>query len=316
MYGIKKVDEVHLIKSPLYIKQKTQYIFTINKYSNERVIKEEDIQKVSLKKLFIELIIRDILNSNPNLESYKGIYIMKNNKKTIYTDKNAINLYPGFSTNIIETDYGNYINITLKNRIQRNESILVFINKYQYKNKEELQNEIKNELIGRSFKVHYIKKKFIINDILFDRNPNNQMIIYENSNINLIDYYKKLYNIRIKEHNQPLLLVNKKDSKGNIINMYFIPELCFFEGLNNDITKDTYLMRQINKMIHLSPEEMINITNKFIELFKDPSKDRNLQDRLSSKENSDLYGFEIGPLKNFFKGYYMKNTNLIGEIIK
>ena len=47
-----------------------------------------------------------------------------------------------------------------------------------------------NKIIGKSFKVSYSKRNYIINDILFDRNPKNQIIHYEGTTKNLIEYFE------------------------------------------------------------------------------------------------------------------------------
>ena len=65
--------------------EKNYYILIFQKYTNKKVIKEQDIQKDELSKHYIEIIIKDILNSNENLEFYKGIYIKTNKKNK--TDK-------------------------------------------------------------------------------------------------------------------------------------------------------------------------------------------------------------------------------------
>ena len=52
--------------------------------------------------------------------------------------------------------------------------------------------------------------------------------------------------------------------------------------------------------------------NIILDLLYDPTKDNNIHDKLSAKEKIELYGIEVKPLKYFFKGYYMKDTQLIG----
>ena len=70
------------------------------------------------------------------------------------------------------------------------------------------QEDIKAELIGRSFRVcyskkNYKKKNYRIDDILFDRNPVNQSFKDEETQetVNLMKYYKQTYNKEIKIKN-------------------------------------------------------------------------------------------------------------------
>jgi len=77
-------------------------------------------------------------------------------------------------------------------------------------NKKSIQEDINAELKGRSFKVDYAKRNYIIDEIDFDLNPVNKKLNYENKTINHIEYYKKAYNIEIKNKDQPLIIVRKR----------------------------------------------------------------------------------------------------------
>ena len=150
-------------------------------------------------------MIKDILHSNPNLEFYKGLFVEKNEKKVI----GNYNFYPGFSTSFIETDGGNYLNVTLKNKIIQQNSILDYLienNYYDKLNHETIVKYLKN----RSFKVSYSKRNYKIYDVLFNRNPTNQTFNYEGGTVTLIDYYQNAKRIKIRDKEQPIILVKAK----------------------------------------------------------------------------------------------------------
>jgi aubergine-like protein len=312
LYAMKKIDEAKSVKCAIYLKGKTEYTLDFNKFENERKIKKEDIQKDPLSKQFIEMIIRDILHANPRLEFYKGFFVITDDKHKIETENVSVTFYPGFTTSFMETDSGNYLNVTLKNKIIQNETVLDYLNYYKYKNNENLQKEIKEELIGRSFKVSYAKRNYIINDILFDRSPKKQTFNYEGSTKNLIQYYEIAHKLKIKDENQPLILVRRTDSNGEPISLYFVPELCSLAGLDDEAVKDGKFMRELAKFTKFEPNDRVSKTNEFIKLLVDPTKDKKNPEKLSAKEKSDLYGIEVKPVKNLFTAYYMKDTKLIG----
>ena len=307
-YSMKRIDDMHSIVCKLYLNRVTEYNFEIYRYTNVRTIKQEDIQKDPLSKQLIEMAVRDILNSNPKLECYKDVFFLKNDKKRIETDNISVNFFQGFSTSFIETESGNYINIILKNKINRNDTILDYLNQYKNKNSEDIRNEIKKELIGQSFKVPYAKRNYKIDDILFDRNPKNQSINYDCKTINLIEYFNVAHNLIIREINQPIILVKKLDSQGKSNNIYFIPEYCRLTGLPEEATKDKYLMKELEKYTKLQSKELKDKANKFISLFYDCDKSHG---KLSPKEKSELYGISIKQNQGF-TAYYMKDTKLIG----
>ena len=301
LYSMKKVEENHIVNCFLHLKGRTEYKITFDKLENERIIKQEDIQKDPLSKQFIEMIIRDILHANPRLEFYKGIFVITDDKQKIETDKVSVTFYPGFTTSFMETDSGNYLNVTLKNKIIQNETILDYLNHYKYQKNKDLQKEIKDELIGRSFKVSYAKRNYKIDDVLFDRSPKLQTFNYEGETINLIKYYEESKKLKIRDPDQPLILVRKTDSQGDPLSLYFVPELCFLAGLDDDAIKDGRFMRELANYTKLEPSNRVNKTNEFIDLLKNPG----------SKEKCETYGIEVRPLKNLFTAYYMKETKLI-----
>ena len=312
LYSLKKINEIKSFKSNTYLKgQRDEYIISFEKVVNERKIKNEEVQKDQLSKQFIELLVKDILHSNPKLDFYKGFFVLSTNKKIVETNEVSINFYPGFTTSFVETDRGNFLNVTLKNKIIQSETVYDFLNYYGYKDKDEQLN-IKDRLIGREFKVSYAKRHYFIDDILFDRNPNTQTFSFKGKNYKLVDYFKDEYKIIIHNPKQPIIVVRNKAKDGQVTNSYFVPELCYLSGLEDEETKNGLFMKELAKLTKLEPNERIQKTNEFIKLLEDPSKDKNQPGKLSAKEKSDLYGIKVEPLNELFTAYYMKDTKLIG----
>jgi len=308
LYSMKRVEEMYTINCSLFLNGRNDYCLDFYRYTNLRTIKQEDINKDPLTKQLIEMIIRDILNSNPKLECYKDIFVLNNEKKRMETDKVSIDFYQGFSTSFLEIEAGNYLKIDLKNKIIREDTVLNYLNQYKDKNNEDIRNEIKKELIGRSFKVPYAKRNYKMDDILFDRNPRNQTINYDCQTINLIRYFEIAHNLKIRDINQPIILVRKIDSQRKSINTYFIPEYCKLTGLPEKVKKDNFLMKELEKYTKLNSKESKDKTNKFINLFYDSDR---YNGKLSPKEKSDLYGLYIKKNQGF-KAYYMKDPTFIG----
>ena len=311
LYGMNEVKESKYFKCKLYLDGETEYTLTFQPKATERTINQNDLEKDPLTKQFIEILIRDILHGNPNLDFYKGLFVLKSQKKVINGKNGSVNFYPGYTTSFMETEGGNYLNVTLKNKILSTETILKFLENNEYKKKQN-QDNIRDLLIGRSFKVSYAKKNYVIDDILFDRNPQKQDFTYENKTTTLEEYYNKKYQIKIKNPSQPLLVVKRKDAEGEDINLYFVPELCYLAGLDDEFIKDREFMKKLADYTKLTPEDRIKKTNEFLKLLVDPQRDPENKNKLSAKEKSDLYGIEIKALDKLHKAYYMKETILMG----
>ena len=313
LYTTIKVDDIKIVKCHLYstLNGRIEYTLTFDKFAKEKKIEHEDIHKDPLTKQFIELIIKDILHSNPKLEFYKGLFVLTNKKKNLKTDRVNIDFYPGFTTSFMETDKGNYLNVTLKNKIIQGENLLQFINRCRTNHMT--NDDIREELTGRSFKVSYAKRNYRIDDILFDRNPQNTTFLYDGNNINLVNYYDIAHRKKIQNLNQPLILVRKPNSEGEMVNLYFIPELCSLAGLDDESTRDGQFMKQLAQYTKLEPSDRVQLTDQFLELLWDEDVDEKKDKSKSAKEKSDYYGIEIKPLNELYKAYYMQETKLISE---
>ena len=310
LYSMEKVEEAKIFNCFIHNKGTTEYNMKINKYEQERLIKEQDIKKDPLAKQCIELIIKDILQANPKLEFYRDIFVNTTKKKTIQTERVSITFYPGFVTSFMETDKGNYLNVTLKNKIIQNETIYDFIKQFNNLGRPETQKIIREELKSRRFKVSYAKRNKTISDIIFDRNPATQTFNYNGTTVNLVKYYEEVHKLKIEDETQPLILVKRNDAQGNPTNEYYIPAFCCLSGLEDEATKDGFFMKELARYTKLEPVERVKATNDFIKLLEDPEKKDN--NSLSAKEKMDFYGIKVSPLNELFDAYYMNETRLIG----
>ena len=312
LYGLKKVEELKSVKSNLELKGKVDsYVLDFSKFVKEKTIKQQDVLRDELTKQFIELLIKDILHANPKLEFYKDLFVYKK-KKTIESGNVSVNFYPGFTTSFMETDNGNFLNVTLKNKIIQSDSILDVLKDKEYDVKQN-QKDIREDLQDKSFKVSYgNENKYKIDDILFDRDPKKQTINYNGKSINLIEYYNKKYKIKIKDEKQPLIVVHSKTKNGEPQNNYFVPELCFLENLEDSAKKDGNFMKLLAQYTKLDPSDRVKKTNEFIKLLEDPSKDPKHPEKLSAKEKSNIYGIKVKPVDELFTGYIMSETKLLG----
>ena len=307
MYSLEKVDDINVVKTSLRLKNEVnKYEIKINKYLNPTVINEKDAMKSEKKKHFIELIVKDILLANPNIERFKDTYIMLDRVETLNIDKfSSVNFYPGFRTSFVETDKGMFLNVVLTHKFIRNKTLLDYMKNFGDLKKKSIQEDINTELKGRSFKVDYAKRNYIIDEIDFDLNPVNKKLNYEDKTINHIEYYKKAYNIDIKNKDQPLIIVRKKDSKS----IYFVPELCYLVGIDESDTTNKKFMKKVSECTKMDPTQKVLETNEFIQLLQDKTEDK--KTHMSSKKKSDHYGIKITPLKDLFPAYYMKQPQLL-----
>ena len=307
LYTSEEIKDVKTIKSMVYINNKKEDFFIeFQKGVNKKIIKQQDIQKDQLTKQYIELIIKDILYSNTKLDFYKDAFVLKEKKITINQDGVQVDFYPGFSTSFVETEKGNFLNVSLKHKIVQGKTILQYLIEKDYKKKEN-KEEIREYLRKCIFKDSYIGKNYKIKDIDFDKNPINTTFNYKGKTITIIDYYKNRYGIEIKDKQQPLILVCNGPFQEVKNRLYFVPELCSLLGLEDDQIKNGAFMNDLAYSTKIEPNERVEKINKFIALLEDTDKKPN---KMSPKEKLQHYGIKIQRVKEHFKAYYIKPPSL------
>ena len=307
LYSRKKIEDNKTVNCKLNLKGiDTEYFIQLQKYTNERTIKTEDIKTDPLTKQYIELLIKEILHTNPKLEFYKGFFVLKKDDKINTGNGSSISFYPGYATSFMETDKGNYLNVTIKNKILQNNSILDYLRQNNYTDKGK-QEDLANKLKNRSFRVDYSKKNYKIYDILFNRNPTNQTFNYEGGTVKLIDYYENIKKLKIRDPKQPIIVVKTKGPQEEERKIYFIPEHCYLSGLEDNDVKNNQLMKNIAQFTKLDPNDKVKKINQFLELLVDDTKNK---DNESAKEKSEEYGIQVLKVTEYFKTYYMKEPIL------
>ena len=316
LFGINKIEEMKNVLAVVYSNGRKEFKLLFQKCANERILKQEDVRKDPLAKQFLELIIRDILHSNPKLEFYKDIFVLTTSEQQINQDDVSVLFYPGFTTSFMETDSGNYLNVTLKNKIIQKESVLDYLNNYYegYKKDKNIQKQINEDLKGRPFKVSYAKKNYRIDGINFDLTPKKNEILYQGKTRSLVEYYQLAHELKIKDINQPLIEVKKKNAQGLPQTTYYIPELCSLSGLEDADRKNGKFMQELAYYTKLEPNDRVKKTDEFIKLLYDDSTDE--KHPISAKKKREKYGIEIKPTSNLFDAYYMQETKLLAGKVK
>lgn len=188
-----------------------EYIFIIDPYTNQFKINDENpLQNPAIKQIY-ELIFKEVLRANPNLEFYKNLFVKSNEVKSISSSRNKIDFYPGYSSSIIYTPYGPFLNVNIKNKILSYSTCLEIImskKKSRGKYTKEEEEEIREYFIGRSVKTTYNRRNYIVDDISFDKTPKTTTLNKDGNNIVLSNYYKVAHEITLEYPDRPLFVVN------------------------------------------------------------------------------------------------------------
>ena len=318
LYSLKKIEIEKRFECSIYGNGKHIVTLIISPKTNQRTLNQNDIaDSNSLTKQYYEILIRDILHTNPNLVFYKNLFINKpikkkkekNSENIIGNDKYSIEFYPGYTSSLLYTEGGKYLNVTLKSKILETKTIYDYLKKVDYKKKSNHQ-KIKENLINKKFQVTYSKRNYVIYDISFERNPNNTEFLFDKYKIKLKDYYKEIYGKTIKDNNQPLLIAKGTSPKGKQVDLYFVPELCKLSGIDDNMSKNWKFMKELAEQTKLNPKIRVEKTNEFLNFLTNEEWNPDDEEKLTAKKKAEIYGIQIKPLSKKVYGYYMEKSKL------
>lgn len=234
---------------------KIDYSILIKK-TNEIVNVNDNAADNPASKILLELIIKEILALNPNIEFYKNLFVKKNEKKVITGSGFKVDFFPGYTTSVVNTELGLYLNVQIKNKVLSTATCLELIDQKMDKKANKAQNiaVLKDYFGGRALRTVYSKRNYRVDDIAFDKTPANTTFNWNGKNITIYNYYEVSHKIKIKDKNQPLFVQNKVEDDGKMISLYLVPELCLLAGIDDDMVKDRDFMKNLANETKFKPD--------------------------------------------------------------
>ena len=291
-------SEINISNPIIYIKfEKLQYIKYYKMLNNYDIENRKSISNIA------EIAIKDILLKNRNIIKYgkKALLEFENNIKNYNKNK-----YLSYFISSKITSNGLYMLINYKEKIV---SKSVYTKILEIK-KSYHQKDIQKEKIVEYFGIHKsvipiygTRKVYTISKINFDKSPSNTIIKYKNKDnnliitINLLDYYNKIYKLKIKDENQYLIEAQSSKKNKNIEPIYLIPELVNIIGLDNTDNNNN----KKNGII-INPDKRMEKINNIYNLFNSDNikiPQGNYKYKLKTpKEVNEEWGINLG---NFFE---------------
>ena len=322
-FAVRKIQEKKIFKSLIVNKGMIQYSIIIEPTPRSSIIKKgqkHNFTEIQEKVLF--LVIREILSANPNVHFDRDNLYLENVKQEVKGYNNTYYIHDGYKISIQQADIGICLIIGVKNKIKGEFTVLDFISNND--------DEAIDNLANRRFIPKEGSRSQLISYIDFDRNPEENTRNYKQITYNYIDYYHKIWNIKIKDKKQPLIAVENKDPKMRGKVKYYVPELCYLLGLNDEDKTDHKFMEQIIQQTRLTPDEKIKQIEKCIDLFVDTTEIKSkhndkegenlntiyYDENYTSKKKLEYYGIEISKLKEPITPYYVRQPTFDNETKK
>jgi len=132
-----------------------------------------------------------------------------------------LEIWPGLVCAIQEVEDGLMLNCDISHRLLRTNTardilIEVLQNLRKRGSVEQFQSIVKKRLVGTIVLTRYNNKPYRVDDIDFSQNPACTFQLSNGINITYIEYFKKNWDITIKDEGQPLLIHRPKPKKGQV----------------------------------------------------------------------------------------------------
>lgn len=191
----------------------------------------------------------------------------------ITVPQHKLEVWPGYITAIQEFDGGIMLNCDASFKVLRSTTAWDTLTELTHTHPNQLQDMAAKQLLGSIVLTRYNNKTYRIDDIAWDLTP---LSTFDNSigqKITYKDYYKRTYDIDIRDLSQPLL-VNRPKKKGvpagatakqDVKLICLIPELSYMTGLTDNIRSDFKVMKDIATHTRITPNQRQFALKKFIE---------------------------------------------------
>ena len=261
--------------------KKTFEIKDIKSFNSENLI----------KKNFLECLLKRIISLNGQIVKFEKGLFFKYDDGT-YNKETGDYILNGYQTSSIITEIGLSYIIIDKRKSLSGTTVLEKLNEIRNNNMDNYKNAIRDFIVGKRVLSGYGNYRlYKIEDVSFDKNCLNTNIEIKKNDgtseeISIKNYYKKIYNIDIKNVYQPLLMTKNKRKSDNYI--YLIPEILYFT--QNEEKNTDKLNVSKPSMIKLNPNERLSKIKDFIKLIENKSK---MKKEISPNECKIEWGLDI-----------------------
>lgn len=275
-------------------------------------------------KSFIEKIIKNTISNNKEVTKFRNnafFNINTNNREYIKIrglEKNYI--ISGYETSVFPTQKGITLKIVNKNKFVNGFTCKDIIDQISRKNsnkpekiKEEIEDTFMNKTIiakygsNATYQVIEIDFRKRPSDIKFNMKIKNDQILQ----VNLIEYYKKQYNMTIS-NDQFLLKCSKIKGrpedipKEKIVDL--IPELCLLTGMTSECRENEDLKREMISLSKIPANKKMDKTLKFFKMLS--SSEKRDSSKLSPKEIIEEWGLQYKASLLEVEGKYLEKPKI------
>ncbi|XP_068681290.1 piwi-like protein 1 [Montipora foliosa] len=207
----------------------------------------------------LNIIFRRILKNIGMQQVGRNYYHVK---RPIMIDKFRLELWPGYTTSIMPYETDVLLSADVSHKVLRQSTVLEYLYDLYGSTKKDFHGEACKKLIGQIILTRYNNKTYRIDDIKWDQYPSSTFkgrFKGEERDISYCQYYEEVYDKKIQDMDQPLLVSRLKKIPGQKMRIpdgevLLVPELCFLTGLTDEMRNDFSLMKDLAVHTRVDPK--------------------------------------------------------------
>eukprot|EP00013_Stygamoeba_regulata_P014818 CAMPEP_0177673980 /NCGR_PEP_ID=MMETSP0447-20121125/26287_1 /TAXON_ID=0 /ORGANISM="Stygamoeba regulata, Strain BSH-02190019" /LENGTH=888 /DNA_ID=CAMNT_0019181997 /DNA_START=296 /DNA_END=2962 /DNA_ORIENTATION=+ len=166
--------------------------------------------------------------------------------------QHKVELWPGYFTSVTASQSGVSLIVDVAHRVLRTDTVLDYLWEISERERN-WQRVAKKELVNTIVITRYNNRTYHVDDIAFDLTPRDSFQLKTGEKTTYADYYMKMYNKKINDMDQPLLVsISKRKGAPDMI-LYLVPELCCTTGLTDRMRSDFRVMRDLAQYTLCAP---------------------------------------------------------------
>nr|XP_017099031.2 LOW QUALITY PROTEIN: protein aubergine [Drosophila bipectinata] len=236
-----------------YIEIKIKHVGSVEAADNQQFQVLNLILRRAMEGLNLQLVARNFFDPQAkiNLENYR------------------MELWPGYQTSIRQHENDILLCAEIAHKVMRTDTLYNILSE-NIRDSDDYQNAFKRNVMGMVVLTDYNNKTYRVDDVDFSSSPLSKFETKEGK-ISYVEYYKKRYNIIIRDYKQPLIVsrpTEKNIRSGLDQLIMLIPELARATGMTDAMRANFRLMKAMSEHTRLTPDRRIERLRAFNQRLK------------------------------------------------
>lgn len=152
-----------------------------------------------------------------------------------------LQLWPGYINAIRQHERDVLVCVEIGTKVMRTDTLLHVLEQCYRSNYGDYKIAFDNRVLGSVVLTTYNNKTYKITGVDYEETPESDFHLKDGTTVTYIEYYKRKYDINIKNRNQPLLISRsseREERAGQAKFFALVPELCCLTGFDEDMRKN------------------------------------------------------------------------------